>query len=354
MGNKSNNPVTIESYRSRGGRVKSIYTPDIIYQKKLFGIIVVLACVAIDLCCLFATWDGVQMADPIVTLSIALACAVALDVPLAVAAEALKKYHHRMLNFNEMMFTVIPAVAIFMIAFFFSFGMRMVTGANSFGDSAAVTLIDSSGAAVAATDSESDSLIVRWASLFSGIVPLLTSIASYVVSYFSAAPLNNRLQVLEDEKVGLDNNIIELDVAVSQAEDSVTHCERLLAREEDLYKAFLSKLDAEERALKERYRNILKEKIGTAEAITVITESSEELDKPVPVVEETPKSLEFIREIIRDNPKPEEENTSGADTTYSIPIYEEPIFTEKPTSSANTADSDIEPLDNTDEDNFAA
>ncbi len=352
MGNKSHNPVAIESYHSRGGRVKSVYTPDNIYQKKLFGIIVVLGCVAIDLCCLFATWDGVQMADPVVTFSIALACAVALDVPLAVAAEALKKYHHRMLNFNEMMFTVIPAVAIFMIAFFFSFGMRMVTGANSFGDSASVTLIDSSGAAVVATDSESDSLIVRWASLFSGVVPLLTSIASYVVSYFSAAPLNNKLRLLQAEKVGLDNNIIELDVAVSQAEDSVTHCERLLAREEDLYRSFLSKLDAEERALKERYRNILKEKVGTAEAITVITESSAELDKPV--VEETPKSLDFIRDTIRDNPEPEEENASGADTTYRIPIYEELTFTEEPTSSENTADSDIEPLNNTDEDNFAA
>ena len=131
--------------------------------------------------------------------------------------------------------------------------------------------------AVTNQNAEEPSVIV--AAAFNGIIPLLTSISSYVISYFGYDPLGMKIAKLETERVRLQSNILEAERALAQAETSEEYCRSLLARENDMYHIFQERLMADGMELKQLVRILIMEKQKTPEEVTEIVRNGEELIK---------------------------------------------------------------------------
>lgn len=272
---KMNSPFKLDSYSKRAGRVDSLNRPDNIYAKEWFSNIAVLAFVFIDLFCLKVVWNLVQTEDPLYVWCVAFACASALDVPLAIAAISQKRYQQGICTKAERNTILFLSIAVFTVAFAFSFGFRVLTRDLSFDIGTGSTLTNTlvTGTETGTTDAPA----ILFASLFNGVIPLLTSISSFVISYFGSNPVELKLAKLEKERIGLQANILEAKKALAETETADQHCEGLIARENDLYSEFIDQLDADALALKELVRIILMEKLGTPEDVTAMSKSGDRL-----------------------------------------------------------------------------
>ncbi len=294
---KANSPFKLDSYKKRSDRVDIIHRPDSIYAKTWFSNLAVLLFVFIDLFCLKVVWNLVQAEDPYYVWSVALACAAALDVPLAIAAVSQKKYQQGICTKTERNTIVCLSIAVFAIAFVFSLGFRVLTRDMTFDITTAGTIVDELGREVQVE--ETDVPAVLFASLFNGVIPLLTSISSFVISYFSCNPVEMKLSRLEKERIGLQSNILEAKKALAETETSSEHCIKLIARENDLYAEFIDQLYADALALKQLVRIILMEKLGSPDDITAMSDSAEKLQKENCLSEATEQELpEYVNKQI--------------------------------------------------------
>ena len=89
---KKISPFNLDRYGSREERAADMNKADNIFANGVFGGLAVFIFVLIDFVCLRVVWNLVQTENPFFIDCIAVACAAALDVPLAIAAIVLKKY----------------------------------------------------------------------------------------------------------------------------------------------------------------------------------------------------------------------------------------------------------------------
>ncbi len=294
---KANSPFKLDSYKKRSDRVDVIHRPDSIYAKTWFSNLAVLLFVFIDLFCLKVVWNLVQTEDPLYVWCVALACAAALDVPLAIAAISQKKYQQGICTKTERNTIVCLSIAVFVVAFVFSLGFRVLTRDLSFDISTGTTMVNTLGTGAEAE--QTDTPAILFASLFNGVIPLLTSISSFVISYFSCNPVELKLSRLEKERIGLQSNILEAKKALAETETSSEHCIKLIARENDLYAEFIDQLDADALALKQLVRIILMEKLGSPDDITAMSDSAEKLQKETHLSEVAGQELpEYVNKQI--------------------------------------------------------
>lgn len=266
-----------DDYRSRGGRVSYLHKPDTIYARSWLSNLAVLTFVFVDLFCLKVVWNTVQFEDWRYIWCTAFACAVALDVPLAICGVIVKKYHQGLCDSKEKNIILVLSVAVFVVAFIFSFAFRFCTRDISFQLEATSNLVNSVESV--ASGEKEDNPIIIVSALFAGVIPLLTSISSYVISYFGYDPLRIKNFKLETERVGLQSNILEAERTLAQAETSAEYCRSLLARENDMYHTFQDELLADGVELKQLIRILIMEKQKTPEAVTEIARNGEELIK---------------------------------------------------------------------------
>lgn len=288
---KKATPFKQDSYRSRSGRIDALCRPDNIYAKTWLVNLLVFACVCVDLYCIKVLWNLVMEEDYIFVWMSAAACAVALDVPLAIAGNQVKRCQQGMCSRAERNAVLILAVAIFAVAFIGSFLFRIDTRELTYSVGTAGNLVNTMSAGSAAPGAESGGSSVLVAAVYGGIIPLLTSLVSFVVSYLAYDPLGIRLQRLEKERVGLQSNILEAEKALAEAETAEEYCRSLIARENDLFRIFMSRLDADALELKQVARVLIMEKQKTPDELTAVSREAAELMQEHPVDERPEQEL---------------------------------------------------------------
>lgn len=287
-------PFGLDSYETRAKRISNLNKPETIYAWTVLNYIAVAFFVLVDWYCLKVVWNLVQTESSFFVWIIASACAVALDVPLAIAAFVLKKYHQGLCSKNEKDISVLLSVSVFVVAFIFSFVFRVYTRDLSFDIGTSSTLTDS---LVTSTDVENEHPVILVAAVFNGVIPLLTSISSFVLSYFSSNPLAFKLSRREKERVSLQANILDAEKALAEAETSEEHCRALIARENDLYHSFIEQLDAKALELKEYSRILVMDKMSDPDNITTVSKSSSKLLEDAKISNESKQELVgFIKE----------------------------------------------------------
>lgn len=269
--------LKMDSFKNRSERVKIVNGPDNIYAKAWFSNIAVLMFVFIDLFCLKVVWNLVQTEDPLYVWCIAFACAAALDVPLAIAAIVQKRYQQGLCEKSERNIVISLSIAVFAVAFVFSFIFRVVTRELSFDIGTGTTMMNALETGVKEDNTNAPAIL--FAALFNGVIPLLTSISSFVISFFGYSPLDMKLTDLERERVELQSNILEVKRALAETETPEENCTALIERENELYSAFMDQLDADALELKQLVRTILMEKLGTPEGVTAMTDSGDRLQQ---------------------------------------------------------------------------
>ena len=164
---------------------------------------------------------------------IAVGCAVCLDVPLAIAGNALKSHHQKIKSKSSTMIVMVLAITTFLLTFIFAFWFRLETKELTFDISSGSTLTNTLAETTTVEANDSNAVIV--AALFNAVVPLCTSIASFVISYFAANPLGERISRYDTAIITLDSNITELEQALQEAETIDEH-DRLLRENEAISK----------------------------------------------------------------------------------------------------------------------
>lgn len=299
-----NQPFKHESYRTREKRFSYINKTDTIYGSSILAGLTVLACVVIDFYIHYVKWNLVQMESPIFVCMAAFACAVALDVPLAVGGVVLKRYHQGVCSKKENNLVMGLAIAVFLVAFACSFGFTLVTRDVVFTMGTGGTITNTVTSSAQEAENETEHIGILVAAIYNSVLPLLTSLASFLISYFSYAPLKQKLMKYEKEKIGIQNNLLEAEKAMAEADDE--YCERLIARENDKYAEMKKQIQAENTYLKELARMIMIEKMATPQENDNIGRNGREVlaayqENDVPLQKELPEYIMNHLQLNRDN-----------------------------------------------------
>lgn len=292
---RKNEVLALDDYGTRLWRNKLTNKADSVYSISSVANIATLLFVLIDFICLYTVWNTVQTESYIMIALIAIGCAVCLDVPLAIAGTALKSYHQKLRDKNSALIVMLLAIITFILTFVFAFWFRLETKDLTFDVSSASTLTNTMAGGTTTDDNDSNAVVV--AALFNAIVPLCTSIASFVISYFAANPLDFKIARLDQAIITLDSNLAEIEQVCQEAEKIQEYKYYLLAREEDMYRHFCESSEAQGLVRKQAVRFVIMEKLGTPDDITLLTESGEKVNQEVKGIFETKSmSATFLSE----------------------------------------------------------
>lgn len=277
------NPIKISNYKTREERIKSI---DSFAWRDLFSLanLATILFVALDFAVLFSRWETVQTESWYMVALIAVSSAVILDVPMMLAGKAIVEHQHKLKSKGNMILVVSLAVVAFTLVFVFSIWFSYVTRNATFQDAEASMLINNMATL---TESESgESMSVLAASLFSGVLPLGTSIASLVIALITHKPIEEKRKKISRAKVMAEEHLLHLRQGIAESQAHIEHGKSLLAREEDLYNQFVASVYAQELVRKNAYREALEEKCSLddinhiIESAKTLNESSTFDDKP--------------------------------------------------------------------------
>ncbi len=293
----------------RSKLIDKINKPESIYASEIFGNILTVLFVGIDLACLYSVWNGIQTENPIMIILIAVGCAVCLDVPLAIAAHALAAYKQGISNKGKAYTILTISIVLFVIAFVFALVFRVINK-DMFNTSSASGLVNTMNPNTAAIEpEESDSSKIMIAALFTGVLPLLTSLASFVVNYFSARPLYKKIANLKKDKIAYETIIAEYEAVLEESEKADEHCSELMAREQDVFEAEKQKLYTESGIAKQEVRlDIMKKINASPEAITQITASSKAVAKKPDTPFPSSKLALYIEKLTKSKGEKENED----------------------------------------------
>lgn len=300
---KKISPFYLDRYGSRAERMDDLNKPEGLLSLSVCDLVVMFF-MLVDFVCLKVVWNIVMTENPFFVICVAAACAVVLDLPMSIAAKVLKKYNQGLCDKKEKNQTIILAIAAFTIAFVFSFCFRIFTKDVSFSPGTEETLTNTL-TVTAQTDTSDPSILV--AALFNGVLPLLTSLASFIVSYYMCDPLKIKLGKLEKGRIGLQANIHQAEKALAETASSEQYCNELIAREGDLYQEFMDQLDADALALKQMVRVLIMRKLGTPEYVSAMSKAGAKLTQTYEIDGGPGQKLpEFIGGQMYDGEKKEE------------------------------------------------
>lgn len=255
---------------SRVKTVKNLSKPDTIYGKAWFSTLLVLVFVAIDFSWLANKWNLLQTGGDGYRYGIALGFAVALDVPMAVVAVVLKRYHQGLTGRKISVATIVAvAIVTFLGAFFANFFVGIVARDQLFSLSENGGLVDAAAGAAAGI-ANMDSKTILYLAAANGLLPLFTSLSSFVFSYFAYNPLRNEITKQEKAKVELQSEITKINKELAESPMVEAYKEEMLEREEQLFKEFMQRLEAEYQEMKQTAGSVLMEKMKTPAEVTVV------------------------------------------------------------------------------------
>ena len=104
---------------------------------------------------------------------------------------------------------------------------------------------------------------VTVAAIFNGMLPLLTSITSFMITFSTYTPINDTRMKYEKARIEMQNNLMDVERALAEADPE--HFDRLFARETSKYQAEKDLLRKENAYLKELARAILERQMTTEE-----------------------------------------------------------------------------------------
>lgn len=266
-----------EKYRTREQRIETLFAPDTFWARGFFATCIVIVCTTIDTYLLYEKWYLVMSESPAYVILAALACAIALEGPFSIFGIVLKRYHLGLCSKGSARLLGILSVAVFTIAFVMSFLFSMETKELVFeidGTESLVNTMEEEETLQMSEQTDEDRGIMV-AALFNGVLPLLTSLTVFISSYFSYSPLKGRRRQYEKERIGLQNNLMDVEKAIAEAD--VTYFDRLLACEEEKYQQELQLLESQNIHLKELARTILARQMSTPEENDLIALQGKEL-----------------------------------------------------------------------------
>lgn len=281
---KKSKALTLDSYTTRAGRENKLARADNLYSSSYIGFVLTIMFIAIDSFCCYSCWNAAQTQSMTMNILMTVGCALTLDLPPMFCAYALKKYKQGLLPKKTAMIITGGGIAVVALVICGYFAFRIVTKDLIF-DNASSGAITNAVAVSADTSQSSNSNL--FPAIYSGILPLATSITGFIVTYLTVDPIKDRIHKLRKAKITTEANISDLKMAIAEAEDASSYSDYLIAREDDLYTHFLDELEAQKIVLKQIARVVIMEKISNPDAVSELADTGHALNansdiSPVP------------------------------------------------------------------------
>lgn len=297
-------PLSLDGYKTFLGEERQLHKPLSFYEYNIVGYIATLIFVAIDFVCLYTVWNTVQTESSTLVRLLAVGCAICLDVPMAIAALALKRYFQKLLNKKQAMIIAIASVSVFFIAFVFSLCFRVVTKDLTFEVGGASTMTNSVSGAVFVNDESKNTILI--AALFNGVIPLCTSIASFVITFFASDPLKEILFKLERKHISLISRKTEVAIVLEEAKRVKKYVRFLLGRENDMFNQYKDECFSQGNMEKQATGIAIIEQLSTPDDVTIVTERRAKLNTEF---EDKSEPYNDAAAVVYENAEEEHENT---------------------------------------------
>lgn len=263
-------PLQLDSYGTNLQEAVRVNKPLSFYELIIVTYIANGLFVLTDFVCLYSVWNIVQTESAWMVRLIALGCAVCLDVPMAITGLVMKRYSQGFVKKSTVCIIAAASIATFLITFAFSLWFRLETRELTFD-------IGGSGFMVNAlsntAEDHSGNKAVVVAALFNGVVPLCTSITSFVMTYFASNPLKEKQLKLKKERIAIESRLADITKILAEAECVQEYKAFLLAREEDLFHQFCSECRVVGEIRKQATGLAIVERLTDPDDITRVTES---------------------------------------------------------------------------------
>jgi len=215
-------------FNARNKTRKERHQPDSVWNHSIFLVLMIGACAIIDYYCFKSLFDSFLLDKPVVrSLSIG-AMLFAFDfIPIYLGMNLRK----RMQGYNVAIPIIISMASCFIIAFGANVLLRIV-----FKDLAMPDLSEASTSMFGSVNTETatSSRAMPYA-VFSSILPLLTSIGSFLISYTMSNPLKQEMKQLEKEHSILSDNIGQLEAILAEYEADPDFFNRITRDDEEKY-----------------------------------------------------------------------------------------------------------------------
>ena len=273
---KKSKTLTLDSYTTRGKRESKLARADNIYSSSYIGFILTLIFVCVDSYSCYSCWNAAQTQSITMNILMTVGCALTLDVPPMLCAYALVKYKQGMLSKSKAKVITIGTIAVVLLVICGYFAFRIVTKDLIFDNAVSGGITNAAAQGTGNTTQNSNSNL--FPAIYSGIIPLATSITSFIATYLTASPLKDRIHKLRKAKIATEANMADLNMAIAEAEDVTSYSDYLIAREDDLYAHFLDELEAQKIVLKQIARVVIMEKLSNPDAVSELAESGHTLN----------------------------------------------------------------------------
>lgn len=314
---KKNEPFKIDKYNSRSKRIKNLNKPVTIYGNGKVGAIAVLIFILTDTACVFAKWNLMGRSNIGCLAGMAVSTGIALDLPFAMAAAALKEYLQGLRPRLEKNVILWGAILAFSLAFGSMFVFSFITKDLFFSVNDLDGLKNAAEQAATAADTKLNGGTILYAAAVSGLIPFITSVCSFVAGFFTYDPLKKKIEKMETERIGLQNNLMEIEKAIAEAETKEEYFQEMTEREEKLFSDFMEKLEAEGISMEQVAGVVIMEQMENAQKVTKIFRNSEQrMEKYLKEQQEDPIEQEEL--IFRGNQE-EIKEEAAAETVEELP-----------------------------------
>lgn len=300
---KKNEPFKVDKYNSRLKRVKNLNKPDTIYSKDSVCNFAILIFILTDFACIFTKWNVMKTQNIACLVGIGVSSAIALDLPFAVAAVAVKEYLQGLRTRLEKNVVLWISIIAFALAFGSNFVFSFVTRNLFFSENTSEGLVDAAGQAATAAGTGLGATAILYAAAVSGLIPLLTSICSFAFSFYCYDPLGKKITKMETERIGLQNNLMEIEKAIAEAETKEEYFQEMTEREERLFPDFMEKLEAERMGMEQVAGVVIMEKMEKQqEVIKIFRDNEKRMEKYLEEQQEKESPVQQEKLIFRGDP----------------------------------------------------
>ena len=252
-------PMKLDSYTSRKKLYSKLYGAEPLLPSSIVANVFILVMTLCDFFTNYSMWNLVLSAQLLIKYMITLSTAALLDLPMGIAANALKQYKQGMRSKEGAIFINILAIGAFLLVLIMT------------------SLVRINARDICFPDIERDQIRMLVAVGIS-LLPAATSLGVYAVSYACADPKRDRLRRLGHLKCSLEARIADIEAADRQADFTGGYVESSKQLEDALYEAHISTIEAQEREAEQLSAIEVMMQIGAnADQISTITARSSRL-----------------------------------------------------------------------------
>ena len=292
------------AYGTEGRVIKRRYTPSSMFEHSAAGMITLIVCASIDFALFYQMFSKILYDSPAIMMMSIGAMVIGFDFgPIYLGV----KWRQHKQGYNVDKLLIYGLVAAFLIAFTANFVMRIAIRDMALPDLSADTTSIIGGTALETTQNP----IAPVFSVFVAVLPLVTSIVSFVVSNATYNPLLNEKRALEEMQLLLNDDITATNSILAEYESDKYMLERMTEDDDDLYNCAVRTIQARAKLYGDYVRERIKEHMGEAPATNELSSTTAEafgkrLDEVIELFKEDPQNS-VIRRIIEEKKQEDSE-----------------------------------------------